>query len=66
MVFILTFVEQVIFYLLALVKTITKSKNKYFTLIYYYTVTIIAQWVGVYRIFTGKAKFFWEKAESTR
>lgn len=60
------FVGQVAFYLLALVKVITKSKNKYLTLIYYYTVTIVAQWVGVYRILTGRTKPFWEKAESTR
>ncbi|WP_313126496.1 glycosyltransferase family 2 protein [Proteiniclasticum ruminis] len=60
------FIGQIAFYLLALLRTITKSKNKYLTLVYYYTATIIAQWVGVYRIITGKAKPFWEKAESTR
>lgn len=60
------FLGQTLFYLLALLRAVTKSQNKYLTLIYYYTVTIIAQWVGVYRIITGKAKPFWEKAESTR
>jgi hypothetical protein len=60
------FLGQTLFYLLALLRAVTKSENKYLTLIYYYTVTIIAQWVGVYRIITGKAKPFWEKAESTR
>ncbi len=64
--YLMTFLGQVLFYLLALIKIITKSKNKYLVLIYYYTVTIIAQWVGVYRILTGKTKPFWEKAESTR
>lgn len=64
--YLLTFVGQVLFYLLALIRVITKTKNRYLTLIYYYTVTIIAQWVGVYRILTGQAKPFWEKAESTR
>lgn len=62
----LTFMGQLIFYSLALIKKITKTKNKYLTLIYYYCITIIAQWVGVYNILTGKAKPFWEKAESTR
>lgn len=62
----MAFIGQVIFYFLALLRTVTNSQNKYITLIYYYTVTIIAQWVGVYRILTGKAKPFWEKAESTR
>jgi glycosyltransferase involved in cell wall biosynthesis len=60
------FAGQVLFYLLALMRAITKSNNKYLTLIYYYCVTILAQWVGVYKILTGKAKPFWEKAESTR
>lgn len=60
------FIGQVLFYFLALIKAITKINNKYLNLIYYYTVTIIAQWVGVYNILTGKAKPFWEKAESTR
>jgi glycosyltransferase involved in cell wall biosynthesis len=60
------FLGQTLFYFLALLRAVTKSQNKYLTLIYYYTVTIIAQWVGVYRIITGKAKPFWEKAESTR
>lgn len=62
----IAFLGQILFYSLALIKVITKSKNKYLTLIYYYTVAIIAQWFGVYRILTGKAKPFWEKAESTR
>ena len=64
--YLMSFIGQTLFYLLALLRAITKSQNRYLTLIYYYTVTIIAQWVGVYRIITGKAKPFWEKAESTR
>ena len=62
----LTFMGQALFYLLALIKAIIQIDNKYLNLIYYYTITIIAQWVGVYNILTGKAKPFWEKAESTR
>lgn len=64
--YLITFIGQVLFYLLAIGKSITKSNNKYLTLVYYYCVTILAQWVGVYNILTGKAKPFWEKAESTR
>jgi hypothetical protein len=52
--------------LLALLKVVSKIENKLINLVYYYTVTIIAQWVGVYNILTGKAKPFWEKAETTR
>lgn len=65
-IYLVAFLGQIMFYLLALLRVATKSQNKYLTLIYYYTVTIIAQWVGVYRIITGRAKPFWEKAESTR
>ncbi|SDC92321.1 Glycosyltransferase, catalytic subunit of cellulose synthase and poly-beta-1,6-N-acetylglucosamine synthase [Priestia aryabhattai B8W22] len=64
--YLLLFIGQVLFYLLAIIRVITKSDNKYLTLIYYYCVTVIAQWVGVFNILTGKAKPFWEKAESTR
>ncbi|MED1556531.1 glycosyltransferase family 2 protein [Bacillus paramycoides] len=64
--YLITFIGQVLFYFMALIKVITKTNNKYVTLTYYYCVTIIAQWVGVYNILTGKAKSFWEKAESTR
>ena len=64
--YLVAFIAQILFYLLAFLKAIIKMQNRYITMIYYYTVTIIAQWVGVYRIITGKAKPFWEKAESTR
>lgn len=64
--YLVVFFGQVFFYLLALVRAITNSKNKYLTMLFYYTLTIIAQWVGVYRILAGKAKPFWKKAESTR
>ena len=35
-------------------------------MVYYYCMTVFAQIVGVKNIITGKAKPFWEKAESTR
>lgn len=64
--YLLAFTGQILFYLFATVSMITKSQNKLLTFMYYYTVTVIAQWVGVYRMLRGKAKPFWEKAESTR
>ncbi|MDX8289018.1 glycosyltransferase family 2 protein [Metabacillus indicus] len=64
--YLFAFTGQILFYSLALAKLISNINNKYLNLIYYYCVTIIAQWVGVYTIITGKAKPFWEKAESTR
>ncbi len=41
-------------------------RGNLFKMIYYYTITIFSQWVGVYNILSGNAKSFWEKAESTR
>ncbi|MBY6085953.1 glycosyltransferase family 2 protein [Priestia flexa] len=64
--YMLTFIGQILFYLLALLKTLFNVNNRYITLVYYYCVTVVAQWVGVYNILTGKSKPFWEKAESTR
>ncbi len=64
--FLFFLIGQITFYILAFIKKITGSNNKYLTLIYYYTITVLAQWVGVFNIITGKAKPFWEKAESTR
>lgn len=62
----ITFIGQVIFYFLAIIGIFTKSSNKLIKLIAYYTMTVIAQWHGVYNIVTGKAKPTWAKAESTR
>lgn len=64
--YLLTFLSQVMFYLIALLKVVLKINSKFVNLIYYYVMTIIAQWVGVYNVLSGKAKPFWEKAESTR
>jgi len=52
--YLLTFTGQLLFYLISLIGTVTRTKNKYVSLIYYYTVTIIAQWFGVYNIVTGR------------
>ncbi|MEQ8190916.1 MAG: glycosyltransferase family 2 protein [Candidatus Eremiobacterota bacterium] len=64
--YLVTFACQVLFYFLALLKMVTKIDNGSLNMIYYYCVTIVAQWFGVYNILTGKARPFWEKAESTR
>lgn len=53
-------------YILSLLKLIFKIDNRIFNIPYYYCMTILAQCIGVYNILTGKAKPFWEKAESTR
>lgn len=65
-IYLLLFLSQILFYFLAMLKVLLNSSNKYLSLIYYYTMTIAAQWVGVNKICTGQSKPFWEKAESTR
>lgn len=60
------FIIQLLIYSLSILKAAFKINNKIFNLPYYYCITIVAQLAGVYRIITGKAKPFWEKAESTR
>lgn len=65
-IYLATFIGQILFYLLAIFRLLSNISNKYLNLIFYYCMTILAQWVGVYKIVTGQAKPFWEKAESTR
>lgn len=64
--YLLILTGQILFYLLVLIKAVTKAKNRFLTMAYYYVVTIIAQWIGAINILTGKAKPYWEKVESTR
>lgn len=40
--------------------------NKFFRMIGYYGMTVIAQYVAIWKSITGKQKAVWEKAESTR
>ena len=61
----LTMTFQLLFYVIALLRHLG-VKLRLGNMIYYYTITILAQLVGAYRQATGKAKPFWEKAESTR
>lgn len=62
----LVLVIQILLYSIYLVSILFRMNNKVFRLITYYFNTILAQWVGVFNIITGKSKPFWEKAESTR
>lgn len=57
---------QAVFYLVALACYIFNIKKSIINLTKYYCVTILAQWVAVFNIITGKAKPVWDKAESTR
>lgn len=63
----ITFVAQVAFYLVAFLGRIfSVQNNKVVKLVTYYAMTVLSQWHGVYNIITGKAKPTWAKAETTR
>lgn len=64
--YVLTFILQTLIYLIAIIKAKFKLNNKILNMVYYYCMTIVAQIVGVKNTLMGKAKPFWEKAESTR
>lgn len=57
---------QILFYLIALIGWKMKGNNRLFRIVFYYCMTVFAQWKGVINIITGKSKPVWEKAESTR
>ncbi len=57
---------QILFYLIALLGVFTEVSNRLVKIIFYYCMTVVAQWKGVINIVTGKSKPVWEKAESTR
>jgi len=53
-------------YFIGLLQFIINFKNKFIRFLYYYFVTLLAQYIGVYKQLVGKSKPFWDKAESTR
>ncbi len=57
---------QLIIYVLAILQSLIKTRNKILVFINYYAMTVLAQFIGVIKTITGKNKPFWEKAESTR
>lgn len=65
-IYFLALIIQIIVYMLAIIKFVFKINNKILNFIYYYCVTIIAQFFGVKNQLIGNEKPFWEKAESTR
>ena len=65
-IFMLTGIGQIIFYLIAIGYKILNLNNRLTYIPYYYSLTIYAQLVGAYRQISGKSKPFWEKANSTR
>lgn len=60
----LLLLAQSLFYLSGILGRI--YKKGIFKYVYYYCMTIYAQWVAVIKSILGKSKATWEKAESTR
>lgn len=61
-----TLICQLTFYLIAAFGWKTKNNNRIVKIVFYYCMTIAAQWKGVINILTGKSRPVWEKAASTR
>lgn len=62
----ITFLGQILFYLLALLGYLTKSQSKLLYFPLYYSMMMLAQIKGAINEASGKSKPTWEKAESTR
>lgn len=58
--------SQILFFSLSLIRKCFRINNRVLNMFYYYFVTIIAQFIGVYNNFSGKAKPIWDKADTTR
>ena len=57
---------QVLFYLAATAGHFSKTNNRLFRIITYYSMTVTAQWKAVINKVKGKSEAVWEKTESTR
>lgn len=55
---------QILFYVVGILGKF--SNNKLAHMVYYYCITVLAQWNGVFNVITGKAKPTWESVQSTR
>lgn len=64
--FMLLFLSQILFFMIALSGHKCNLDNKIIQLIVYYSMTVLSQWHGVYNVITNKARSTWTKAESTR
>jgi len=62
----ITLLGQGIFYLVSVIGGFTNKKLKLLYLPHYYSMTMLAQLLGVFDEIFGRGKAFWEKAESTR
>lgn len=60
------FIIHVLVLLIGILNHFLGFKNRIANLVYYYLMTIVAQYIGIWNVVTGKSKPFWEKAESAR
>ena len=61
-----TMILQLLFYITAIIGWFTKNENRIVRAIFYYCMTVTAQWKGVINMMTGNSRSTWDKAESTR
>lgn len=64
--YLILFVLQCLFYAIALIQKFFKFDSKLLYYPYYYSITLVAQFLGTFNQITGKSKPFLEKSESTR
>ena len=57
---------QILAIIVGIISVKVQPKNLLLRMIGYYCMTVWAQYVGVFRIITGKAKPFWKSVDSTR
>lgn len=64
--FIVTLAGQALFYLLSLLQQWLKTDSAPLRMCHYYTMTVLAEWVGAWKSITGRSRAVWDKAASTR
>lgn len=57
---------HILILVMGVVQHVVSTKSIILNLIYYYLMTIVAQYKGIWKVLSGESKPFWEKAESTR
>ena len=57
---------QLLAIIVSIISILIQPKNLLFRMVGYYSMTLFAQYVGVFNILTGRAKPFWKSVDSTR
>lgn len=65
-IYLLIMIFQILFYLLSFIGFIMKNETRILKIMSYYSIRILAQFIGASKEITGNSKATWDKAESTR